>query len=258
MFFSDIAGFTAISEALPVPELVELLNEYLERMTVILIDHYDALVDKYIGDAIMAFWGAPFPQPDQAERAVLAALDNLAAMDILAAEVVARGLPPMTARIGLNTGPAICAETGSSLKVNYTALGDAVNLAARLESINKYYNTRILMGPKTYQDTQEIVIARQVDLVMVKGKKIPTPMYEVMAKFDSPEADAAAALAARYAEVFEVYTAGEFQKAIALFQKLLLDYPSDGPSTRLLARCQDILKEGAPTDWTGAWEMTEK
>lgn len=259
LFFSDIAGFTSISEELEPAELVRLLNEYLERMTDILVGTYDAVLDKYIGDAIMAFWGAPFPQPDQAERAVNAALDNLRAMDELAKQVAARGLPPMTARIGLNTGPAVCGDTGSAnLKTNYTALGDTVNLAARLESINKFYGTRILMGPKTYQRSKHVVIAREVDWVKVKGKDIPESIYEVMCRRTDPSAPGMRTKATRYEEAFETYKSGRFREAEGLFVKLLSDYPADGPSELMLDRCRSFLKEGAPTDWTGAWEMTQK
>ncbi|MCX8028895.1 MAG: adenylate/guanylate cyclase domain-containing protein [Brevinematales bacterium] len=177
IFFSDIRGFTSLSEGLSPQELVSLINRYLSRMTDIIMDNRGT-VDKYIGDAIMAFWGAPLDDPEHAYRACKASLEMLQAL-----EEINSTLPPdkqIEIGIGINTGIATIGNMGSTKKKNYTAMGDSVNLASRLEGVNKLFHTRIIISEYTYEKVKDRVIARELDLIRVKGKKMPVRIYELI------------------------------------------------------------------------------
>ncbi len=177
VFFSDIRGFTALSEGLSPQELVSLINLYLSRMTDIIMDNRGT-VDKYIGDAIMAFWGAPLDDPDHAFRACKASLEMLEAL-----KEINLTLPPdkqLDIGIGINTGIATIGNMGSTKKKNYTAMGDTVNLASRLEGVNKIFNTKIIISEYTFEKVKDRILARELDLIRVKGKKLPVKIYEVI------------------------------------------------------------------------------
>ncbi|HVO29533.1 MAG TPA: adenylate/guanylate cyclase domain-containing protein, partial [bacterium] len=182
VYFSDIAGFTTISEKLPPDQLVGILNEYLSRVTELFVKRYGAYVDKYIGDAVMASWGAPRPCEDGPIRACNAALDAVATMDAFSAELVARGLPPLRTRIGINTGPAVAGWIGHASKIAFTSLGDTVNLASRLEGANKHYGTTIMIGPEAAAQAKDAFLLRELDLVKVKGKHQPVRVFELMGR----------------------------------------------------------------------------
>jgi adenylate cyclase len=172
VLFADLAGFTSFSETMPPGELIRLLNEYFSPLTEIILDHRGTL-DKFIGDAIMAFWGAPLPLPDHAVRACQAALQMQAAMAILQTGWRLRGLPPLTARLGLHAGPLIAGNVGSRERFNYTVLGDTVNLASRLEGVNKQYGTDILLSEAVQRLGAGQVRLREVDASRGKGRKQP-------------------------------------------------------------------------------------
>ncbi len=188
VFFSDIRGFTSLSEGLTPQELVSIINKYLSRMTDIIMD-YRGTVDKYIGDAIMAFWGAPLDDPDHPLRACQASLEMLKALGELNAE-----LPPerqLDIGIGINTGIATIGNMGSTKKKNYTAMGDTVNLASRLEGVNKMFHTRIIISESTFERVKDKVIARQLDVIRVKGKKQPVKIYELIGMLEDYKEDLA-------------------------------------------------------------------
>lgn len=177
IFFSDIRGFTTLSEGLTPQELVSLINLYLSRMTDIIMDNRGT-VDKYIGDAIMAFWGAPLDDPDHAYRACKASLEMLEAL-----EEINKNLPgdkKIDIGIGINTGIATIGNMGSTKKKNYTAMGDSVNLASRLEGVNKVFHTKIIISEYTFERVKDRILARELDLIRVKGKKLPVRIYEVI------------------------------------------------------------------------------
>ncbi len=180
VFFSDIRGFTSISEALTPQQLVNFLNEYLSVMTEIIIK-YDGTLDKYMGDAIMAFWGAPLPMEDHAIRACKCSLEMMEQLHIMQEKWMAEGKPPMNIGIGLNTGNATVGNMGSANRMDYTCMGDTVNLGSRLEGINKVYETNIIMSEYTYEQVKSFVIARELDLIQVKGKTQPVRIYELLA-----------------------------------------------------------------------------
>jgi len=184
IFFSDIRGFTSISEKLEPEELVRLLNDYLTEMTSIIIKN-QGLVDKFMGDAIMAFWGAPLDQPDHAEMACLSSLEMMDKLRELQKKWKKEGIPSFDIGIGLNSGDAIVGNMGSSNRFDYTAMGDNVNIASRLEGLNKIYGTNIIISENTYKIIKDKFKTRKLDTVKVKGKKKPIVIYELLSRKDN-------------------------------------------------------------------------
>ena len=182
VMFSDIRGFTSISEKLDAQELALFLNQYLSDMTRIVFN-YQGTLDKYIGDAVMAFWGAPFEEEGHAARGCDAALQMMKRVGELQKEWEAEGKPSLEIGIGLNTGVASVGKMGSELRYGYTALGDAVNLSSRLEGLNKDYGTHIIVNETTYQAAKDDgFIFRELDLMRVKGKLEPVTIYQLMGR----------------------------------------------------------------------------
>ncbi|HOK01113.1 MAG TPA: adenylate/guanylate cyclase domain-containing protein [Spirochaetota bacterium] len=179
VLFSDIRGFTSISEKLTPEALVEHLNIYLQAMTDIILK-YDGTLDKYIGDAIMAFWGAPIPMEDHALKACMAAVEMLEALKVMNAKWIKEGKPALDIGIGINTGDMVVGNMGSSSRMDYTLMGDNVNLGSRLEGTNKFYKTHIIISEFTYQYVEDKIIAREIDLIRVKGKALPVKIYELI------------------------------------------------------------------------------
>lgn len=179
VFFSDIRGFTTISESLDPESLVMLLNDYLSEMTEIVLE-YRGTVDKYMGDAIMAFWGAPVPMEEHAYMACIASLKQLEALKVLQEKWKDKNLPIIDIGIGLNTGDAVVGNIGSSHRMDYTVMGDTINLGSRLEGTNKVYGTRIIISEFVYEQVKEKVLARELDLIKVKGKNEPVRIYELL------------------------------------------------------------------------------
>ena len=238
IFFSDLAGFTGISEGLSPEALVPLLNEYLTRMTDIIMAS-GGIIDKYEGDAIMAFWGAPVFQPDHAGRACLAALEQQRQLELLRSQWQARGLPNFAARMGINTGEVVVGNLGSDTRFDFTVIGDAVNLASRLEGANKSYNTTILISETTAEQAAAQVELREIDLIAVKGRAAPVRVYEVLA----PKGQ----IVAEMVQVRELFAQGlaryrqqRWAEAQELFQQVLDHRPGDGPAQVFLARCQRL------------------
>lgn len=183
VLFSDIRGFTSISERLTPEELVEHLNIYLQSMTDIVLK-YDGTLDKYIGDAIMAFWGAPIEMEDHALKACKASLEMMVALKQMNIKWDSEGKPTLDIGIGINTGDMVVGNMGSSSRMDYTLMGDNVNLGSRLEGTNKFYKTGIIISEFTYQYVKDDIIARELDLIRVKGKALPVKIYELMAMKD--------------------------------------------------------------------------
>jgi adenylate cyclase len=235
LFFSDLAGFTTISERLDAETVVTLLNDYLSAMTEIILEEAGT-VDKFEGDAIMALWGAPLDEEDQAQLACRAALRQRAALEGLNQRFAGMKLPPLKMRIGLNTGEAIVGNLGSAKRFDYTVIGDTVNLASRLEGLNKFYKTAIMASEATAMGCQDAVAFRELDLVAVKGKEKPVRVFEVVAlKEDlSPELEARNR---EFARALELYRQGDYPAAEAGFAALLEKFPEDGPSETFLSRC---------------------
>jgi adenylate cyclase len=255
VMFSDIRDFTTLSEGLSPDDLVNLLNQYLSAMTDILFRNLGTL-DKYIGDAIMAFWGSPFPQPDHAARACTCALEMIASLEKLNQKWVEQGGRPIAIGIGLNTGPVNVGNMGSDKRLAWTVMGDNVNLASRLEGMTKQYRSRVIISESTYGQVADQFVAREVDRIRVKGKKLPVVIYELLAKIS--EADAYAPLLTKYNAALDVYRSQNWPEATGMFGELLAIYPDDGPTQVLLQRCVEFLEEAPEPDWDGVYVMKSK
>ena len=256
VFFSDVAGFTTISEKLTPEDLVVLLNHYLSAMTDIILRHRGN-VNKYLGDGIMAIFGAPRGEPNHATLACYAALENQSALARLREEWKAQGHPEVIARIGINSGPLVVGNVGSQVRMEYTVMGDSVNLASRLEGANKFYNTLILLGPRTYELAEPDIEAREVDRLRVKGKLEPVVVYELMARKGELPAEKRRA-ADLFLEGLASYKNRDFAAAKDRFQAALAVDPSDGPSTVYLHRADEYLQAPPPPDWDGVYVLKSK
>jgi adenylate cyclase len=221
------------------------------------IFRHEGTIDKYMGDAIMAFWGAPKAQPDHARRACLAALEMCQELERLNAELKAEGLPRLEMGVGINTGFMAVGNMGSERRFDYTVMGDAVNLASRLEGLNKEYGTSIVVSESTLAQAGPDLRSRFVDLVAVKGKKEPTAVHELIPANGTVDAEHEAALAA-YQRGIERYRAGDFAGALPHFEQALGQNGHDGPVLLYLERCREMLDSPPPADWDGVYVMTRK
>ena len=254
-FFSDVQGFTTISEKLDPATLVVLLNECLGAMTEIIIQE-GGIIDKYIGDAIVAIFGAPLDQPDHAARAVRAALRCQQKLAELRVNWAARGLPELRARIGLNSGTAVVGNMGSQQRFDYTMMGDMVNLASRLESAASVYGLYILIGEETQKRAGGAALMRELDLLRVKGKKLPVVVATPLAMRDNP--GAFAELVAASDRALAAYRSRDFATARAEFTAILARWPDDGPAQVFLQRIAAFERTPPPADWDAVHELTSK
>jgi adenylate cyclase len=256
VFFSDLAGFTSISERLSPEELVALLNRYLDLMSAIILEA-GGTIDKYEGDAVMAFWGAPVAVPDHAARACLAALAQREAALRLAGELASEGLPPLSVRMGLNTGPAVVGNMGGRTRFNYTAMGDTVNLASRLEGANKAYGTGIMISEETRRQAGSAVVARELDLLRVKGKTEPIRVFELVGRSGEVPAEMEDLLAL-FARGLALYREMHFAEAAAAFTEALALSPEDGPSRVYVERCREMIASPPAAAWDRVYSLTTK
>ncbi len=244
VFFSDIAGFSSFSETLTPPELVALMNAYLSEMTDI-VEAHGGYVDKYIGDAIVAVFGAPADDAGHARNAVLAALacrERLAALNRSHPAFQGR---PLHHRIGLNSGPALVGNIGSRRRFNYTVMGDAVNLASRLEGANKFFDTDILASEATVAQCQETCAWREIDAIRVKGRQQPVRIFEPLAEAGKESAEQRACGAA-YAEGLAAWRARDFDTAAQAFARIAAD---DAPAARFEQRARALAAQAPGADW---------
>jgi adenylate cyclase len=257
VLFADVRGFTTISERLDPPVLIELLNEYLTPMTEIIVSGHEGTLDKYMGDAVMAFWGAPRPQPDHALRACRAALAMIERLAALREGWRARGLPEVEVGVGINTGSMSVGFVGSQDRFyNYTVLGDSVNLASRLEGANKQYGTHVILGPETWAQVRSAVVARELDLVRVKGKREPVRIWELLAMAPAPPR--LAAFVERFGWGLSAYKAQRWDEAIARFREADALRGGDPPSRVYVERCEAMHREPPGPEWDGVFEMKTK
>lgn len=257
VLFSDIRSFTNMSETLSAGELKQLLNRYFTPMTEIIFAQ-QGTIDKYVGDMIMAFWGAPLDDPQHERHAVLAALLMQRKQAAMREEFRRDGLPEIHTGIGINTGPMNVGDMGSSYCRAYTVLGDAVNLGSRLESITKFYGAAILVSESTYAAVQEDFVWREVDYMQVKGKKEPIRVYEPLALAEEAD-EALLRELEQYRLAREAYLARQWQEAHTLFAALAAEAPGFRKlCTIYLERIQHYRHEQLPPDWCGVWQHTEK
>ncbi len=250
IFFSDVQGFSSISEKLSPSELTRLLNEYLTAMTDI-IHQTGGTIDKYEGDAIIAFWNAPLEQADHAVRAVQAALRCQAKLAQMRADLKTRYHSEIFVRIGINTGLVVVGNMGSNQRFDYTFLGDAGNLAARLEGINKQFNTFLLISGNTHAAIHGAFPAREISRVRVVGKTEPITIYEPL---PAETADARHKTLAIFESALQAYYRGDFAAAQREFETLT----GDDPVATVYARRCATLAANPPPDWDGIWNLTEK
>ena len=257
IFFSDIAGFTTISEKMSPEDLVTLLNRYLSAMTTIIKTTHRGNVNKYLGDGIMALFGAPLDDPKHASLACYAALDCQVELARLREVWKRERLPEIGARIGLNSGPCIVGNMGSEERMEYTVTGDSVNLASRLEGASKYYDTLILIGQRTAELAKNDVEVREIDLLRVKGKKEPVVVFELLARKGQLD-DKKRRVIDVYVEGLTAYKMRNFSAACTRFSEAVALDPSDGPSRVYLERSTNYRQMPPPAEWDGVYEMTSK
>ena len=255
-FFSDVAGFSTISEKLTPEELVLLLNEYLSEMTDIIMK-YEGTVDKFEGDAIIAFFGAPIPQEDHARRACLATLDMQKRCNEMREVWREQGKHELFMRIGLNTGPMVVGNMGSKTRMDYTMMGDSVNLAARLEGVNKQYGTYDMFSEFTYEHVKDEVEVRELDLIRVVGKSEPVRIYQLLCRKGELDENMSKIIDL-YAKGLEHYRKQEWDEALDSFGEVLEIDEKDGPSLTFFERCLLFQKESPPADWDGVFSMKTK
>ena len=257
VLFSDIENFTRISEKVSPEYLVQILNEYLNMMTAIIFANGGTL-DKYEGDAILAFWGAPIPQTDHALRACRAAIEMQHSLDGLRSLWMKEGKPQFHVRIGINTGEMIVGNMGGTSRFDYTVIGDSVNLGSRLEGANRGYGTGIMMSDHTFHAVQKEVVARELDMLIVAGKTEPIRVYELIGmKNDSLDAEMIKCLEF-YIEGLRLYRQREWQKAIATFRQGLTHQPHDRPSQLYIERSQTYIASPPPPEWNGVVVLESK
>ncbi len=256
VLFSDIRGFTTFTERHTPEFVVTSLNEYLTAMTEIVIKHLGTL-DKYVGDAIMAVYGAPVDIGNHAERACATACEMIASLRDLQRRWSQDSRDYFQIGIGINTGPMIVGNLGSQQLFDYTVIGDEVNLAARLEGTTKQYWTSIIISESTYLMAKEKAIARELDLVRVKGKIKPVKIYELRSMEPIPDIEYDLLIRV-YSRALELYKQQRWYEALKQFKRVLHYFPSDGPSRVYIRRCLDFIEMPPPADWDGVYEFTSK
>lgn len=249
ILFSDIRGFTTVSESLTPPELVKLLNEYLSPMTRIVLEERGTL-DKFIGDAVMALFNAPLDVPKHATHACVAAVRMMEELKTLNVGFAERGMNTLDIGVGINTGPAVVGNMGADIRFDYTAIGDSVNLASRLEGLNKYYGSHILVSEDTRKQVNDARFTfREVDRVKVKGKHLPIVMYEIMISNHD--------ILPIFEDALNKYRAQDFAGAKSIFDGLFSTF-NDGPSRLYSSRCEEYLAEPPTADWDGVYVAKSK
>jgi class 3 adenylate cyclase len=261
VFFCDMKGFTSLSEGMTPTGMVRIVNRYLASMSEP-IRRNRGIIDKYIGDAIMAFWGPPFTQADeQAALACGAGLEQLVALDAYRAELPElmgiKRVPQVDMRIGIATGEAIVGNIGSEVSMSYTVMGDAVNLASRLEGANKAYGTRFLVNARTAEMAAGRFEFREIDQILADGKQEPEHIFEVVGR-QGEISPAQRTLLERFAAGLAAYRRRAWHEAADEFRAALEAVPGDVPSEVFLARLQQLEENPPPLDWNGVWVLTEK
>jgi adenylate cyclase len=257
VLFSDIRSFTTLSEELGAQGTVALLNEYFSIM-VNCITQEGGMLDKFIGDAIMAEFGIPIPREDDPDRAMRAAISMITELHGLNKERRGRGQKPIRIGIGLNTDAIVSGNIGSPKRMDYTVIGDGVNLASRLESACKEYSAQILCSENTYKKLKGTYRAREIDRVVVKGKTEPVAVYEIL-DFHTDETFPNMPEAINiFRGGLKYYRSGEFERATAQFKEVLALNPADKLSETYVGRCEYLRENPVNGEWDGVWVMKGK
>jgi len=256
VLFLDVADFTTLSENYPPEVLIQIINRFLGTMAEIVMRN-EGMIDKFIGDAVMAAWGAPLQQPDHALRACRAALEmEVAMVDIAAREEQLTGAR-LQARIGINSGEMLAGNVGGTRRFDYSVYGNEVNTASRIEGVNKLYGTHLMIGENTARVVADQFVLREVDRVLLKGKHVPIDIFELQAPVTTRD-DERERCNALYAKALENYRQQQWHEALQLFQQAAEAWPGDGPSSSLAERCREYLHTPPPADWDGAFVVLTK
>jgi len=255
IFFSDLRNFTSISEKLDPQSLNAFLNRYLTPMTEIIFANKGTL-DKYIGDAIMAFFGAPVSNAEHPIVACRAALQSVMKLKEIQIEFAKEGLPFVDIGIGINTAEVSVGNMGSERIQSYTVIGDAVNMASRLEGLNKEYGTKILITEFTQKDLPENFVCREIDRVQVKGKKLPVAIFELLS--EQPVDATTNAFLEAFKQGYTSYRARDFVAARSHFAEAKRLHPDDFASQLYIDRCEAFEQDPPPPDWNGVFVFTKK
>jgi len=254
VLFTDIKGFTSFSETRPPQEVVNRLNEYLAAMVQV-IDQFDGTVDKFIGDGIMVYWGAPLAQPDHAKLAIGCVLEMKKAMTRLGTKWENESVVPFVIRGGALSGEVVAGNIGCvGKKMEYTLIGDTVNQASRLEGAAKYYGVDFLIGESTYLLTRDLYRFRELDKVRVVGKLVPVTVYELLGALSEPEQG----WVAKFDTALAFYRDHQWEEAEKHFAAVLEKIPADRPSKIYLERCSYYMKNPPPKEWDGVFNRTDK
>ena len=262
IFFSDISNFSGIGEQLTAANLVRLLNRYFTASTEAIRAHH-GIVDKFIGDAVMAFWASPFSEGEtHARDGCLACLDLLQSFGGISREIseitgLRRNVPKFHARMALATGDTVIGTVGSDTTKSFTVIGDTVNIASRLEGVNKIYGTSILINEECYRLTETYIEAREIDLVTVFGKVEPVRIFELQARQGGLD-PALAKLNNVYADALQLYREQKWKEAEGAFRDCLKIKEHDGPSLEFLTRIANFARTPPPKDWNGVWNTASK
>ncbi len=257
ILFADIRGYTRLSEQMPPEKVVELLNAYFEIMVDVIFEQQGTL-DKFIGDAIMAIFGSPVAQSDHAYRAVKTALNMQRALGQFNQQQQEQGRPTIDIGMAINSDHVVTGNIGSSKRMEFTAIGDGVNLTARLESLTKYYGCGILISEHTYQLCKDDVWVRELDYVRVKGKTQPVYIYELLGLRSETSVCPQQEWVELYHQGRQYYQQQSFELAAEMFTKILHCYPCDLAAEVYCDRCQQFLQAPPGKDWDGAWQFERK
>lgn len=254
--FSDLANFSTFSEKLTPTRLVDFLNEYLSAMSNIIIAH-NGTIDKFEGDAIICFWGAPSHQANHAELACVAACEMNEKLDELQPDWTARGLPQLNARIGINSGNMIVGNMGSRQRMDYTMMGDAVNLASRIEGVNKIYGSDILITRDTMNRLGSAFTFREIDTVRVLGRSAATTVFELLGATETVSGSLTLSIKL-YEQGLTLYKQKDYQAAADVFSECLKINSADRPANTLKHRCMEYAKQSPDSDWDGVMNLDSK
>jgi adenylate cyclase len=252
VLFTDLKDFTSISEKMTAPELIEMLNEYFTLTSAKILDR-GGLVDKYIGDAIMAVFGAPLPMADHALLACKAALEIAG----LGSDPRDAEDPRLVTRIGINSGKMVVGNVGSNDRHDYTAIGDTVNLASRLEGTNKVYGTKIIVSESTLEQVPDVFLVRPLDKLLVKGKQKPVVIYELISeRITAGELELE--IVDKFVKALALYRKRAFKDALSVFRHILRVAPDDGPSHEYVRRCREFIANPPQRRWSGVHTLLTK
>jgi adenylate cyclase len=257
VLFSDIRNFASITESLGADETMRMLNTFFTEMVDVVL-RQGGIVDKYIGDAIMAVFGAPMDDPRNADHAVTTAIEMVSALERFNRDRAAQGFEPIGVGIGISTGDVIAGSVGTSKRMDYTVIGESVNLAARMESANKHYGTSVLVSENTISQMKLALSWREIDLIRITDANKPVAIYEPLECYPESVRTNLNRVRDAYQRGIRMYRQRDWKDAWSYFEQVLKRCPDDGPSRLYINRCRYYLDHPPPEDWDGIWILEKK